>query len=93
MEQGLMPMAFDTAPAETVAVALDPRPDDQGYCYGHDDRDDGIRDDLSCYLSHRQAVACNRISFLMFPAYSDCNADLHPCGYDHTWVDISGIDW
>lgn len=58
-----MPMAFDSAPAEAVAMALYPHSDDHGYCYDHDDRDDGIRNDLSCYLNHRQAVACDRISF------------------------------
>ncbi|VVT32649.1 hypothetical protein SPHINGO391_80033 [Sphingomonas aurantiaca] len=45
-------MAFDSAPAETVAVVLDPHSDDYGYCYDHDDCDDGIRNGFSGYLNH-----------------------------------------
>jgi len=47
-----MPMAFDSAPAETVAVALNPHSEDHGYCYDHDDCDDGIRNGFSRYLNH-----------------------------------------
>lgn len=44
-----MLMTLDPAPAEAVAVALDPHFDDHGYRYGHDDCDNGVRDNFTSY--------------------------------------------
>jgi len=48
-----MLMTLDPAPAEAVTVALDPHFDDHGYCYDHDDRDDGVCDSFTSYFDHR----------------------------------------
>ena len=52
-----MPVALDSASAQTVTVTLDLHADDDGNRDGDDDGDDRIRNCFSRYLNHRKAIA------------------------------------